>query len=232
MRALIVVRLSRVTDATTSPERQLQACRELCDQRGYEVVGVAEDLDVSAGGTSPFERPQLGDWLTNRLGEFDVLVFYRMDRLVRRLLDLADVIRWCQDHSVSIVSATEQFLDLTAPFGDIVALLVAKVAEMELAAISERNASAAQYNIKAGKYRGGIPPWGYLPQQTEEGWRYVQDHEQVQVIREVTERVLTGEPLRAVAHDLTARKILTPKDRFAQSQGRETEGYEWHSSPL
>lgn len=61
MRALIVVRLSRVTDATTSPERQLQACQELCAQRGYEVVGTAEDLDVSAGTTSPFERPQIGD---------------------------------------------------------------------------------------------------------------------------------------------------------------------------
>ncbi len=231
MRALIVIRLSRVTDATTSPERQLQACRELCAQRGYEVVGVAEDLDVSASA-SPFDRPQIGNWLTNRLGEFDVLVFYRMDRIVRRLLDLADLIRYCQEHAVSVVSATEQFLDLTMPFGDIVALLVAKVAEMELAAISDRNASAARYNIRAGKYRGGIPPWGYLPEQTEEGWRLVQDPEQVEVIREVVERALAGEPLRSVAHDLTSRRILTPKDRFAQSQGREVKGYAWHSGPL
>lgn len=232
MRALIVVRLSRVTDATTSPERQLEACRELCAQRGYEVVGVAEDLDVSAGLTSPFERPQLGDWLTNRLGEFDVLVFYRMDRVVRRLLDLADLIRWCQEHSVAIVSATEQFLDLTTQFGDIIALLVAKVAEMELAAISDRNTSAARYNLRAGKYRGGVPPWGYLPEQTDEGWRYVQDPEQVVTIREVVERVLEGEPLRAIAHDLTGRKVPTPKDRFAQSRNREVKGYEWHSGPL
>ena len=92
-RALIVIRLSRVTDATTSPERPLDACRELCEQRGYEVVGVAEDLDVSAGATTPFNRPKLGPWLANRHNEFDVLVMYRMDRLVRRLLDLADVIR-------------------------------------------------------------------------------------------------------------------------------------------
>jgi site-specific DNA recombinase len=223
VRALIVVRLSRVTDATTSPERQLQACRELCAQRGYEEVGIAEDLDVTAS-TAPFDRPQLGDWLTNRLGEFDVLVFYRMDRIVRRLLDLADLIRYCQEHAVSVVSATEQFLDLTMPFGDIVALLVAKVAEMELAAISDRNASAARYNIRAGKYRGGIPPWGYLPEQTEAGWRLVQDPEQVAVIREVVERVLTGEPLRSVAHDLTERKILTPRDWFAQAQGPRGQG--------
>jgi site-specific DNA recombinase len=233
VRALIVVRLSRVTDATTSPERQLAECHKLSAQRGYEVVGVAEDLDVSAGATTPFDRPQLGDWLENRRGEFDVIVVYRMDRIVRRLLDLADLIRWAQDHSIALVSATEAFLDLTAPFGDVIALLVAKVAEMELAAISERNSSAFRHNIKAGKYRGGVPPWGYLPKVDAEGtWRLVQDPEQVQVINEVTERVLTGEPLRAIAHDLTARGVLTPKDRFAQSQGREVKGYAWHSSPL
>ncbi|VEG58152.1 phague integrase [Mycolicibacterium aurum] len=233
MRALIVVRLSRVTDVTTSPERQLQTCRELCAQRGYEVVGVAEDLDVSAGSTAPFDRPQLGNWLENRRGEFDVLVVFRMDRIVRRLLDLADLIRWCQGHSVALVSATEQFLDLTAPFGDIIALLVAKVAEMELSAISERNASAARYNIRAGKYRGGLPPWGYLPEQDETGtWRLVQDPEQVRVITEVARRVLDGEPLRALAHELTERGVPTPKDRFAAHQGRETKGYGWHSGPL
>jgi site-specific DNA recombinase len=232
VRALICIRLSRSTDATTSPERQLAKCKELCEQRGYEVVGVAEDIDVSAGSTSPFERPQLGDWLERRAKDFDVLVFFRADRIVRRLFDLADLIRWAESNSVTLVSATESHFDLSTDFGDILALLVAKVAEMELAAISERNASAAQYNIKAGKYRGGVPPWGYLPVGEKGNWRYVQDPEQVSVINEVVERVLKGEPLRAIAHDLTLRKIPTPRDRFAQSQGRAVKGYEWHSGPL
>ncbi|VBA56024.1 recombinase family protein [Mycobacterium pseudokansasii] len=233
MRALIVVRLSRVTDATTAPERQLETCRDLCTQRSYEVVGVAQDLDVSAGKTSPFDRPQLGDWLTNRLGEFDVLVVSRMDRIVRRLLDLADLIRWCQEHSVALVSASEAFLDLTAPFGDIIALLVAKVAEMELAAISERNRSAAQHNIRAGKYRGGVPPWGYLPDKSTGEWRLIPDPNQANVIREVVRRVLDDrEPLRAVAHDLTERGIPTPRDVFAASRGRDLRGYGWSSGRL
>lgn len=225
MKALIVIRLSRVTDATTSPERQLQACKELCATRGYEVVGIAEDLDISAGKTTPFNRPELGQWL-KRPGEFDVIVVYRVDRIVRRLFDLSDLIKWCQEHRVALVSATEAFLDLTAPFGDIVALLVAKVAEMELAAISERNRSAAQHNLRAGKYRGGPPPWGYLPQQNDAGvWTYVQDPVQVEVILEVVERVLKGEPLRAIAHDLTERGVPTPRDRFAEVRGRPVRGY-------
>ncbi|BBX06399.1 hypothetical protein MAIC_12020 [Mycolicibacterium aichiense] len=38
-------------------------------------VGIAEDLDVPAGKTTPFDRPHLGKWLTTRRGEFDVIVF-------------------------------------------------------------------------------------------------------------------------------------------------------------
>lgn len=187
---------------------------------------------MSAGKTSPFDRSQLGDWIKNRPHEFDVLVFFRADRIVRRLFDLADLIRWAREYSVTLVSATESHFDLSTEWGDIIALLVAKVAEMELAAIRERNASAARFNIRAGKYRGGVPPWGYLPDNATGEWRLVQDPEQVRVIHEVVERVLSGEPLRSVAHDLTARKILTPRDRFAQHQGREVKNYEWHSVGL
>lgn len=231
-RALIVIRLSRVTDATTSPERQRQACEDLCEERGYDVVGVVEDLDVS-GRMNPFDREKLGPWLRDRHDEFDIIVVYRMDRLVRRLLDLAEVIRWGQEHHVAIVSATEAFLDLTSDFGDIIALLVAKVAEMELEAISARNASASTHNIRRGRWRGGVPPWGYLPEKDDAGdWRLVQDPVQVAVVREVVKRVLAGEPLRAIAHDLTRRRVLTPKDRFSQARKRKVMGYAWHSGPL
>ena len=231
-RALIVIRLSKVTDATTSPDRQLEACRELIRSRGWVEVGVASDLDVSAGKTTPFDRPQLGDWLNNRADEFDAIVVMRMDRLVRRLFDLADVIRWCQQHGVALVSATEAFLDLSSPFGDIIALLVAKVAELELAAISERNRSAAQHNIKAGKFRGGTPPFGYAASKNSGEWRLVVDTEYRPVVDEVVNRVLAGEPLRAICADLTERGVVSPRDRVAQLQGRPVSGFAWSSSPL
>ncbi|OBC01720.1 recombinase family protein [Gordonia sp. 852002-50395_SCH5434458] len=232
LRALIVIRLSRVTDATTSPERQLEACRELCEQRGYDVVGIAEDLDVSAGATTPFTRPELGPWLRDRHGEFDVLVFYRVDRIARRLFDLSELIQWSQRQDVTLVSATESHFDLSNDFGDIIALLIAKVAEMELAAISSRNASASHHNIRSGKWRGGIAPWGYVPEKVDGTWKLVQDPVQVEVIHEVVERVLTGEPLRPIAADLTSRGVLTPKDRMNEIKGREVKKFAWASGRM
>ena len=229
-RALIVIRLSRVTEATTSLERQREECEKLCASRGYEVVGVAEDPDVSAA-VPPFERPELKSWLATPQ-RYDVVVFYRMDRLVRRLADLADLIAWGQEHRVALVSATESFLDLDAPFGDIVALLVAKCAEMELEAIRARTGAASRHTITEGRWRGGVPPWGYIPEKDGKHYRLVQDADQVAIIREVVDRVLQHESLRSIAHDLTRRGVPTPKDRFAQVRKRKVAGYEWHSAPL
>ncbi|MGL6235706.1 MAG: recombinase family protein [Segniliparus sp.] len=232
-RALIDIRLSRLTDATTSPERQLDDSRTLCEQRDYVIVGSVEDLDVSATLTSPFERPALQEWIGDgkndhgRMHEIDVLVFWRMDRVVRHVFDILDLMRWCQAHSVKLVSVKEPFLDFDSPYGMHSAMSIAWVAQMESAANSERSSSAARFNTRAGKFRGGTPPWGYLPDKSSGQWRYAPDPVQVAAILEAVTRILDGESLRSVAHDFTARGELTPRDRFAQAQGREVKGYQW-----
>lgn len=242
MRALIVVRLSRVTDATTSPERQREICEELCRQRGYDVVGIAQDLDVS-GAVDPFDRkkrPNLARWLagehTDEAGNpalFDVIVAYRVDRLTRSIRHLRKLVDWAEDNDKLVVSATEPHFDMTSPFAAVLIALIGTVAEMELAAISERNASSKQRDIRLGKYRGGTPPWGYRPERDGDGvWRLVHDVEHVKVIHEVVRRVLAGDPLNRVAHDLTRRGIPTVKDRIAQLQGKPMKGTAWNVTPL
>lgn len=207
---------------------------------------MSEDLDVSAGTTSPFERPQLGRWLNQEFDPsavpgpdnlqptpFDLVVFYRLDRLVRSVPHLWRVIEWAEARNIVLVSASERHFDLSDKFGRAIVALIATVAELELDAISERNSNAFRHNFAAGKWRGGVPPWGYLPEKDADGdWRLVQDPVQATVIRSVFDRVMAGEPLRQIAHDMTGQKILTPKDRFAQVQGRDVTGYEWHSGPL
>uniref|UniRef100_UPI00403FD7B2 recombinase family protein n=1 Tax=Streptomyces sp. TG1A-60 TaxID=3129111 RepID=UPI00403FD7B2 len=55
MRAAVYVRLSRETDETTSPERQRAVCEALCEARGWGVIAVEEDIDIS--GFSRGHRP-------------------------------------------------------------------------------------------------------------------------------------------------------------------------------
>lgn len=234
-RALIVVRLSKVTDATTSPERQLEICERLCTDRGYEVVGVAEDLDVS-GAVSPFDRkkrPNLARWLAGEEQPFDVVVAYRVDRLTRSIRHLQELVNWADDNDKLVVSATEAHFDTTTPFAAVVIALMGTVAQMELEAISERSASAKRRDIRLGKYRGGTPPWGYMPQRDDAGvWRLVHDPDQVKIIHEVVQRVLDGIPLQRIAHDLTLREVPTPKDRALQLQGKPIKGTDWNVTPM
>lgn len=221
-RALVVTRLSRVTDATTSPERQLASCRELISQRGYEEVGIAEDLDVS-GAVDPFDRkkrPRLAEWLHERSHEFDVLIAYRVDRFTRSLRKLQELVHWCDDHGKTLVSATEAHFDTTTPFAGVVIALMGTVAEMELEAISERNRSTAQHNIKQGRYRGSVPPWGYRSDKSSGEWRLVPDPAQASLVEEAARRVIAGDSLNSICHDFTRRGIKTPK------------GKDWNVTPM
>jgi site-specific DNA recombinase len=61
--ALIEIRLSNETEESTSSERQEDQDTRYCDLRGWDVVYIARDLDVS-GAVSPFDRGNLGKWLT------------------------------------------------------------------------------------------------------------------------------------------------------------------------
>ena len=214
-----------------------------CETRGYEIVGVAQDLDVS-GSADPFSsehRPQLARWLARDYVDsavpgvgntdpcpFDLLVFYRLDRLVRSVKNLNRLILWADERDVLLVSATESHFDPTQPFGRVIASLVGTVAELELEAIRDRNASAFKFNANLGKWRGGNPPWGYLPDRSSGEWRLVQDSVQVETIREVVERVLAGERLRAIAADLTRRKVQTTTNRYRKHKGLPQTRNQWH----
>ncbi|MEU5531848.1 recombinase family protein [Streptomyces sp. NPDC020362] len=68
------------TDETTPPTRRREANERSARAINARIVGEAEDLYVSASRTAPFERPELGQWLTEP-SRFDVILWWRPDRL-------------------------------------------------------------------------------------------------------------------------------------------------------
>lgn len=78
LRSVRCVRLSLLTDETTSPERQREADDIAAAALGIDfsegdTLREAVDLDVSASKFGPFDRPQLGGWL-DRPDEYNALV--------------------------------------------------------------------------------------------------------------------------------------------------------------
>ena len=163
-RALGVIRLSefdrRVQEHSTSPERQREAIEAKARLRGSEIVGWAEDLDVSASKVHPMQRPQLRQWF-DRAGDFDEVIFWRLDRFVRRTFpDWADMVSWAAASQISLVSATEE-LDLSGPLQRLMATMFATVAEMESVNTARRTAESREYLRRMKRWGGGRPPYGY-----------------------------------------------------------------------
>ncbi|GAA1116428.1 MULTISPECIES: recombinase family protein [Kitasatospora] len=204
-RALLSVRLSTLTADTTSPVRQELDLRRLARDRGFRVVGVAADLNVSATRVPPWKRRQLGHWLNERAPDFDVLLFWKLDRFVRRLTDLSVMIGWCEDHGKNLVSKHEA-IDLSTAAGKELATVLGSVAELEAGGTSTRITSLWAYTKTQSDWLVGRPPYGYA---TSAGGRLVVEPGAARVLRWCRHAALRGVSARRMAAVLHRARIPT-----------------------
>ncbi|WP_435819475.1 recombinase family protein [Micromonospora tulbaghiae] len=232
MRVLGVIRLSRETEATTSPARQREVIERWANAHGHTIAGWAEDLGVSAS-VDPWERPELGPWLRGERGPFDALACWRVDRLARRVLHFAKLIEWSDTTRRALVSVTEGF-DLSTPMGRTFAQIVAVLAQGELDAIRERTKGSYEHLTRHGRHRGGFVPMGYRPVPNPDGAGYVLDidSEAAEVVREIVRRILDGASVNSVCADLNRRGVPTSLDVQRIRAGKEPKGARWRVGNL
>ncbi|WP_445271047.1 recombinase family protein, partial [Streptomyces sp. DSM 41634] len=109
LRGVRCIRLSVLTDETTSPERQREADDKIAaelniDFGSGDALREAVDLDVSASTFGPFDRPELGGWLA-RPAEYDALVWWRFDRAIRSMAHMHDLAKWAKQHHKMLIFA-------------------------------------------------------------------------------------------------------------------------------
>jgi DNA invertase Pin-like site-specific DNA recombinase len=225
MRLLAVVRLSDLTDETTSPARQRGKIDTYAKLHDHEVVGLAEDLDVS-GAVSPFDRPQLGPWL-QRIDDWDGLIVAKYDRLTRSLLDFLVLYKWLQERGKTLIWIDPP-LDFSTPFGKAMANVLITFAELELAVISDRIREAWHGLREAGKWPGGTVPFGRIPVRAEpNGWRLVPDPEYAPVVVEMVRRYLDGHSFHMLACWLNEHGIPASRDAQRLRNGKPVKGKGW-----
>ncbi|MCX5349177.1 recombinase family protein [Streptomyces mirabilis] len=240
LRGVSALRLSVLTDETTSPERQREANRGAAASLGIDLADrEAVDLGVSASKTTPFERPELGAWL-QRPDDFDALIFWRFDRAVRSMDDMHELAKWARENRKMIVLAEGpggrlvlDFRNPLDPMAQLMVTLFAFAAQMEAQAIRERVTSAqAAMRVMPLRWRGSRPPYGYMPAELEGGgWTLTQDPEAVAVIERIIRELLgdlsngvTGKSAAAIAKGLNEDGIPSPRDHWSLRQGRKTGG--------
>ncbi|MER5421642.1 recombinase family protein [Streptosporangium roseum] len=226
-RALIVIRLSNMTDTTTSPQRQREICEKYCTTNALTIVGHAEDLDVSATEYAPWDRPELGEWMRDRAAQFDVMVFCRADRLVRNAGDLTQMAEWARKHGKRLISATEPNFDVITAAGEGIATIQAVFARMESEATRARVMSAKDARRKAGEWNGSSAPYGYSPVPADDGGFRLEPDENSKRILEWADAVIAGKSRVSIVEELRATKALTPADVNNMRAGRSPKGNVW-----
>jgi len=214
-----------------SLDGQLTKGHQWADLHGHAVVEGVRDDGVS-GDVSPFERPSLGPWLTDKVSEWDVLVAYKLDRLSRRLTHFSALLDWATEHGKTIV-VVQDSIDTGTPSGLLIAQVLATFAQFERATIRGRILDAKSDRRIRGRWNGGAAPYGFRAVGHPDGGTVLEpDPEVTPVLEEAAAWLLEGMSASAVAAALTKRGVPTPRDVNAIRRGRKPAGKPWHPQSL
>jgi site-specific DNA recombinase len=195
-RVIGYARISKATDESTSIERQRELIRTTCQARGWALAEIVEDVDVSATKTG-LDRPGLSRVREAVVAKrVDVVLVWRIDRVARSIANLSELTDEWSKAGVALVSATEPF-DMTTSAGRMLLQLLGVFAEFEAASIRDRVLAARSALVKARRWPGGSPPYGYRVVDNPGGAGKVLEIDPVEAahVRTAADLVLAGKSL-------------------------------------
>ena len=126
---------------------QEASIRLACEQRGWELVELREEVKSASRADN---RPVLGGVLAAlRRGDADAVVVAKLDRLSRSVVDAGRLLEKARKHGFNIV-ALDLGLDLSTPTGELVANVLAAVAQWERRMIGVRTSEALRVKMADG----------------------------------------------------------------------------------
>ncbi len=162
MRTAIYCRVSTEEQLTGySIAAQLNACRKLCVDRGWEIAG--EFIEEGVSGKTFADRPKWQAFMQSaRLHRFDVLVAHKIDRFSRStIIDSLQTLKDLKALDVAFVSASEP-IDFASPYGEFMLLAMLWFARHYLANLSSEVTKGRRKRAESGKSNANRPPFGYL----------------------------------------------------------------------
>ena len=158
MKVAIYARVSTKTKGQ-DVENQLMILREFCVKMGYEVF--QEYTDQESGGKS--DRPaflQLFSDAAKR--KFDLLLFWSLDRFSREgTRKTIFYLQQLDDFGILYKSYSEQYLDSSGIFKDVIISILATLAKQEQIRLSER----VRAGLEKAKSKGRVGGRPRIPQE-------------------------------------------------------------------
>lgn len=158
-RAVIYIRVSTAEQAKDglSLKHQEQRCKAYCELHELTVVGIVKDEGVSATAKNRPGYSTLRRMMQS--GSIDAIVFLKLDRMVRSVSDMTQLLLETDKAAVSLHSIQER-LDTSNAMGRFIVHILASVAELERGMIAERVADVLG-GVKQQGFHLGPAPVGY-----------------------------------------------------------------------
>lgn len=176
--------------------RQVSLCKKLCEAKGWEIVEVYEDNDVSASKLRGKETAWGKMLVDIPRGTFDVVVAVDLDRLLRRVSDLTLL----TDTGMRVLTVNGE-IDLTTADGQFRATMLASIAQFETRRKAERQLRANAARSAAGKpvptrRRYGYETDGCTPRPDE-----------AKEVKRLFEEFRKGASIRSLAVEMRRREV-------------------------
>jgi len=157
-RVAIYARVS-TNNGQQSPDMQLQALREYCQARGFQIYREYVDEGVSGAKDS---RPALNGMMDDaRKRKFDTVLVWKFDRFARSTRHLISALDDFKGLGIDFISYSEN-IDTSTPLGKAVFTIVAAIGELERNMIRER-VMAGLNNARKKGMKLGRPTNPYDP---------------------------------------------------------------------
>jgi site-specific DNA recombinase len=151
------------------------------------------------------DRPGLKHLLADaKLGLFEKVVVYKLDRLARKLRLLLEIEEKLKDCGVALHSVKET-LDTSTPIGRTVFQMLGLVSEWERDTIIERTRAGRLQRYKEGCWGPGNPPYGYS--YDRETKKLVINEPEARIVRHIFEEYATGKSMVRIANMLNDEQI-------------------------
>ena len=190
----------------------LDAQREACEAyiksqafQGWKALPQLYDDAAYSGGN--IERPALKRLLREiQLGQIDVVVVYKIDRLTRSLADFAKLVEAFDARSVSFVAVTQQF-NTTTSMGRLTLNVLLSFAQFERELSAERVRDKVAASRRKGKWTGGTVPLGY----DAKNKKLVINKSGAETVRTIFRLYLERGSFSKLVAELDRRKIVTKR---------------------
>ena len=213
IRVVSYARVSTTEQASegTSLDFQKSQLTGYCQLQGWTVVNSYVDGGYSGKNA---DRPGLQRLLTDaKLGLFDKMVVFKLDRLARNLSLLLEIEKTLKEHGITLISMKES-VDTSTPTGKMAFSLFGVVSEWDRANIVERTRNGRLQRYKEGCWGGGKAPYGYSYDKKTR--KLIINESEARVVRRMYSEYVNGKSLFAISQGLNQDHI---PPRAKRSQG-------------